>query len=76
MVRLPRSVLRGEDTVYVVEGDGTLRFRTIDVFRSERETVLIRAGLEPGERVCTSPLEAAVDGMRVRIMDEGLTGGA
>ena len=76
MVRLPRSVLRGEDTVYVVEGDGTLRFRTIDVFRSERETVLIRDGLESGERVCTSPLEAAVDGMRVRIMDEGPTSGA
>lgn len=76
MVRLPRSVLRGEDTVYVVDSSGTLRFRTIDVFRRERDSVLIRDGIESGERVCASPLEAAVDGMSVRVADEGLTAGS
>lgn len=76
MVRLPRSVLRGEDTVYVVDSGETLRFRTIDVFRKERDSVLIRDGIESGERVCASPLEAAVDGMSVRVADEGLAGGS
>ena len=70
MVRLPRSVLRGEDTVYVVERGGTLRFRTIEVFRRERDSVLIRSGIESDELVCISPLEAAVDGMAVRIAAE------
>ncbi len=67
MVRMPRSVLRGIDTVYVVDRDGTLHFRTVDVFRRERDTAWIRSGIEPGEQVCISPLEAAVDGMSVRI---------
>ncbi len=70
MVRLPRSVLRGEDTVYVVERGGMLRFRTIEVFRRERDSVLIRSGIESGEQVCVSPLEAAVDGMTVRVAAE------
>ena len=70
MVRLPRSVLRGEDTVYVVERGGTLRFRTIEVFRRERDSVLVRSGIESDELVCISPLEAAVDGMAVRIAAE------
>lgn len=76
MVRLPRSVLRGEDTVYVVDRGGTLRFRTIDVFRRERDSVLIRSGIESDEQVCVSPLEAAVDGMTVRISAEGPGSGA
>ena len=70
MVRLPRSVLRGEDTVYVVDRGGTLRFRAIEVFRRERDSVLIRSGIESDELVCVSPLEAAVDGMAVRIAAE------
>ena len=70
MVRLPRTVLRGEDTVYVVEPDGTLRFRTVEIFRRERDSVLIRAGLQSGEQICISPLEAATDGMSVRVASE------
>ena len=70
MVRLPRSVLRREDTVYVVDRGGTLRFRTIEVFRRERDSVLIRSGIESDEQVCISPLEAAVDGMTVRVAAE------
>ena len=76
MVRLPRSVLRGEDRVFVVDSGGTLRFRTIDVFRRERDSVLIRSGIESGEQVCASPLEAAVDGMRVRVAKEGPASGS
>jgi RND family efflux transporter MFP subunit len=64
---LPRAALRGRDQVFVVDSADKLRFRTVDVLRVGREQVLIRAGLEPGERVCLSPLESAVDGMQVRV---------
>ncbi len=36
----------------------------------EREHVVLRGGLVDGERVCTSRLEAAIDGMAVRLFDE------
>jgi hypothetical protein len=42
----------------------------VDVLRLEREHVVIGDGLATGERVCVSPLPAAVDGMAVRVADE------
>ena len=69
-VVLPRVALRGEGRVLVLDDESRLRFRDVEVLRVERERVVIGAGLEVGERVCVSPLPAAVDGMSVRVVDE------
>ncbi len=66
---LPRDALRGGNLVYVVDPAGHLRFRRVEVLRMERDDVVIRSGLEEGERVCTSPLQAAIDGMAVRLLE-------
>ncbi len=63
---LPRSALRGEDRVLVLSGD-TLSFRQVEVLRIEADRVLVRSGLDSGEEVCVSALEAPVDGMRVAL---------
>ena len=67
VVVLPRSALRGDGRVFVVERDGTLRFREVDVLRIARDEVYLRGGVELGERICVSPIEGAVDGMSVRV---------
>lgn len=66
IVRLPREALRAEDRVFVIK-EGRLRFRDVTVLKLESERVLISAGLDEGELVCPSTLEAAVEGMRVAI---------
>jgi hypothetical protein len=38
----------------------------VDLLRTTREEIYVRGGLEAGERVCLSPLEAVTDGMQVR----------
>jgi len=67
---LPRIVLRGADQVLVVDKENRLRFRTVDILRTESDQVIIRSGLEAGERVGSSIVEAAVDGMTVRVLEE------
>jgi RND family efflux transporter MFP subunit len=67
---LPRAALRGDDQVWIVDAESRLRFRTIEPLRSTRSEVVVRSGLSSGERVCVSPLETVVDGMRVRVVDE------
>ena len=67
---LPRVVLRGADQVLVVDKDDRLRFRTVDILRTESDQVIIRSGLEAGERVANSVVEAAVDGMKVRVLEQ------
>ena len=73
---LPRAALRGSARVLVVDAESRLRFREVDVLRRTRDRVLIRGGLEPGEQVCVSPLDTAVDGMEVRTLVESVTSGA
>lgn len=63
---LPRAALRDGKRVLVVDGEDRLRIRDVEVMRAGRERVVLRAGLAAGERVCLSPLEAVVDGMKVR----------
>ena len=73
VVSLPRTALRANSTVYVVDSSNRLDIRPVDVFRMERDAVLIREGLEEGELVCTSPMDTAVQGMRVAISEDAAT---
>ena len=76
VVVLPRNALRNGNRVLVVDADNKLYFRDIDPLRLYRDEVLVRGGLEAGERVCISPLQTAVDGMMVEPITEPSTGGA
>ncbi len=67
---LPRAALRGASQVLVVDAEGRLRFRDVEVLRTLRDEVVIAGGLANGERVCISPLETVVDGMAVRVAPE------
>lgn len=63
---LPRTALRGADQVWIVNANNRLEFRQIDILRIERDRVLVRGGIEPGDRICLSNIEAAVQGTEVR----------
>ncbi|MEH6584483.1 MAG: efflux RND transporter periplasmic adaptor subunit [Halioglobus sp.] len=66
VVRLPRSVIRDNNQVLIVDEDNRLHFREVSILRLEHDEVLIDAGLEDGERVCLSPMQTVVEGMRVQ----------
>jgi RND family efflux transporter MFP subunit len=63
---LPRAALRQGDAIFVVDDDDRLRIRPVRVLRRTRERIVIGEGLEPGQRVVVSPIEAPVDSMKVR----------
>ena len=65
IVVLPRSALRDNNQVLVVDKENRLHFREVNLLRLYKDDVLIEAGLAAGELVCISPLQTAVGGMRV-----------
>ena len=73
IVRLPRSAIRNDNQVLVVDTENRLRFRDIQPLRLYRDNVLINAGLNPGERVCISTVQTAIDGMVVNPIAESST---
>jgi len=68
---ISRDALIEGDRVWVVDAEDQIHARDVEVLRRERENVIVGAGLAEGDRVCTSPLEAAIDGMRVRVLLDG-----
>lgn len=64
---IPRSALRENNVVWVVDKNGLLSFRQVEVARLFLENVILKSGLQEGEMIVTSPIKAVTDGMRVRI---------
>jgi multidrug efflux pump subunit AcrA (membrane-fusion protein) len=65
VIRLPRSAMRDDNEVLVVDAEDRLRFRRVSLLRLEHDDILVSEGIEDGELVCISPMQTVVDGMRV-----------
>ena len=68
--RLPRAALRNKDEVLVVDSGNRLRKRRVEVLRTDFEQAFISSGLEAGDRICVSPIEAFVDGLLVTVVQD------
>ena len=75
IVILPRSAIRNGNQVLVVGADDRLRFRTVNIARIYGDDAYIDGGLDRGERVSVSALQAVVDGMRVEVVTDDASGG-
>jgi RND family efflux transporter MFP subunit len=64
---IPRTALRENSIVWVVDKNGVLSFRNVEVARLFQDKVILKSGLQQGEMIVTSPVKAVTDGMRVRI---------
>jgi RND family efflux transporter MFP subunit len=62
---LPRMALRNADKVYVINDENRLEIRTVKILSTTEDQVLVTSGVKPGDKVVTSTIPAAVDGMEV-----------
>ena len=58
--------IRDGDSVYVVDKDGRLAVRTVEVAWRRERSVLVKKGLSAGQEVIVSRLPSAVPGMLIR----------
>lgn len=66
----PRAGLRGENTVYIGNPEeGTLSIREVEVIHTDTSGAYIRSGVEAGELAVISPIQAAFEGMRVKVLE-------
>lgn len=70
VVVLPRRALLQDNTVLIANSERELEVRPVTVVRAEPHEVYISAGVEDGERVITTTLEAPIPGMRLSINGE------
>jgi RND family efflux transporter MFP subunit len=67
---IPRRAFRDDAQVWTVNGDDTLRIKSVTPQRLERDVVIIGEGLEEGDRLVLTTLSGAADGMRLRPVEE------
>ncbi|MFC1554466.1 efflux RND transporter periplasmic adaptor subunit [candidate division KSB1 bacterium] len=72
---IPRSIIRENSQVLVVDDQDRLWFRDISILRLETDKAYIDSGLQEGERICTTPILAVIDGMPVTVIEDDKSSG-
>jgi len=71
---IPRSALRAGDTVYLVNSEGFLEVRQVDVTHSTDTEAVIKNGLVEGELVIVSSIRNPIAGMALEALESGEDG--
>ncbi|MEM9463470.1 MAG: efflux RND transporter periplasmic adaptor subunit [Myxococcota bacterium] len=70
VVPVPRPAMIDDGHLWIVDDEGRLRMREVEVTWRERGRVFVGAGLTAEERIVVSNLPLATEGMRVEVTDE------
>ncbi len=73
-VEIDRSWLRADETVWVMNADGRLEIRPVEIAWRGRDRVLVTEGVAAGERVVATRLAVVTEGMALRTADTPETG--
>ncbi len=63
------NAIHSRDRIWIIDHQNKLRIRTVEIARRETGRVIISGGLNPGERICLTPLNTVVDGMSVLLAE-------
>lgn len=71
VIEVPRLALRDGDRVFVASEDNKLEVRDVSVLRRRPDSVLVRGGLQTGDRLITSAMPSSVPGVKLRVKVSG-----
>lgn len=69
VIRLPRTALRRDNKIWTVTDNDTLKPVIVEIARADEQSVLIRAGLKPGQLICLTVPENPLSGTPVRYQE-------
>jgi len=70
VVQLPATALHGNDRMYVVNAEGRLDARTVEVVSRDGGAVYVGEGLQDGDKVVTTRFQEIAPGLKVTIRGE------
>jgi hypothetical protein len=65
--RIPRSALRNDREVWIVDGESKLAIRPVKIIWRDEDSVIVKDGFKPGEFLVVSDIAAPAAGMTLRI---------
>ena len=67
---IPRELHRKNEYIVIIDESDRLERRSIEPIWSDKENLIVRSGIRPGERICLTPLRFPADGMKVAVVGE------
>ena len=67
---LPRDLLSGDDSVLILGPENRIKRLKVEVLWRDKESVILKKGLEPGDRVITTRMPYAVENSLARLVSE------
>jgi RND family efflux transporter MFP subunit len=69
---VPRGALIGKNRIIIALENDTVSFKEVTIMRSSRDEVIISGGISKGDRIVTTPIPNAIEGMKVNIYDDSV----
>ncbi|MEE4329991.1 MAG: efflux RND transporter periplasmic adaptor subunit [Wenzhouxiangella sp.] len=69
LIILPRQALRQDDQLYLVDENGKLEIRPVEVIRSTTDRVYLQNAIKAGDPVITTAIQAPIPGLAVQIRE-------
>ncbi|MCF6246001.1 MAG: efflux RND transporter periplasmic adaptor subunit [Desulfobacula sp.] len=67
---VPRHMLKPKSVLYIVN-DNHLKMKKVDILRKFEDEIYVRSGLITGDKIISSPLPGALEGMELIIKENG-----
>ena len=64
---IPRTAVQGNNTIMVVDKEGRLQRKTIDIIWETDDSLLVKNGLAEGEQLCVTYVPFAANGEKVNV---------
>ena len=66
VISIPRKALRSGEQIWICDPENRLRLRPVEIIRREKEQVLLRGGVEAGEKLVLTNISGAAEGTLLR----------
>ena len=70
-IRISRANLHDNDTVWLMDDEGKLEIRPVEVLFRGQDHVIVNGSIEDGERIITSSMTSPIAGIPLRLEEDG-----
>ncbi len=70
VIKVPRTALRDDGRVYVMDDEDRLAIRDVDITWRRDDFVLVASGIIEGDRIILSRIKTPIPGMKLRVQDQ------
>ena len=66
IISIPRKAFHADDLVWIADNENHLNLRSVEVLRREKQQIMIKSGVQPGEKLILTTLSGATEGTLLR----------